>query len=227
MSLLGLIGTGVAAALINTAADQSGKKAYKNLDDKAFDDECSRYGVMYKNKESQILKVAARCRVKTDKNGILPRNGYYDCLDYVNKYSLSPDEEEKFISAWKQVIGFQEMRHRNKIITDNARDYRRVKADMLKNHMDLDAPEFVLTYEHWFDLRPEEYKERLERLYTETVLGDIAVEKPILRNTGRVYMPYHETWVLRGENNDDSEWIQKSILKATYSICCKELGWEK
>lgn len=225
MSLLGALGLIGATAALSELGNANSRRAYPGLDEKKFDEECSRYGVMHKNTTTQIMKIAARCKVVTDKNGILPKDGYYDCLKYVERYCLDPDDVDLFISAWEQTINIQEKRRSEEIIEKNEEGYKRIKNQVL-DHINTTGPEIVLEYEHWFDLRPEEYKERLMRLYTETYLGDIAIQKPILRNTGGTYRPYIETWVLRGKEIEN-EFISKNSLKAIYATCCKKLGFEK
>ena len=226
MSLLGALGVIAATAFASEMGNAYGKNAYKNLDDKEFDKERSRYGIMHEFSTTQIYKIAARNRVRVDKYGILPEHGYRECLDYVNKYSLNKNDTKLFIDGWEQTIKIAKEDKKKKIIKDNEKNYERQRKNAMKYNMDPEGPEVVLEYRHWFDLSPEEYHERLNKLYTETFLGEIAIEKPILRyNPGNIYNPYIETWVLRGEKGQDPDFT--NVLKASYSICCKKLGFLK
>ncbi|RAP50206.1 MAG: hypothetical protein BZ138_06925, partial [Methanosphaera sp. rholeuAM270] len=170
MSLLGALGIIAATVLASEMGNAYGKNAYKNLDDKEFDKECSRYGVMHDFSTTQIYKIAARNRVRVDKYGVLPEHGYRECLDYVNKYSLNKNDTKLFIDGWEQTIKIAKEDKRKKIIKDNEKDYERQKKNA-KKYMNPEGPEVVLEYRHWFDLSPEEYQERLNKLYTETFLG--------------------------------------------------------
>lgn len=214
-----LIGLGTVKIACDIAGDRS-KAAYPELDTKQFDLENMAYGV----DPTDIYRIAARCGVRP-KNGCLPYFGYEDCLSYVRKYTNNHKEIGLFIESWKEEVKRQEEKQAEKLIKESTPTYNEL-VEILESH-EKDDGSIILTYNHWWDLTPEEHTERVQTIYEETYIGQRAIKPPIVRFDPEIYSKRTEVWVIqpdRGDKQGESQTMNK--WARIYSYSCRKCGYD-
>ena len=224
MALLELIGAVLGASAIETAAKQSSKKANPRLNEKQFDADCARYGIVGRD----IMDVAARCGVKPNKYGVLPEEGYKQCLDYAAQYVNHPDDIELFKRDWLLTVEQQLKAKSDLMIRKYWDDYQHQYNGYLNNKEHwTSGPEIVLEFKHWHGLPKDQYLQRLEDIQTKTFWGELTIEPPILRNNPRFEDSFIEVWVMQGSKNDkQGSWLTNKFWESTYKCCCGVCGYD-
>ena len=228
MGLLSLIGVGLSMAAIEGWANSKQKKAYPGLSYSKFDAECARNGIRCPLgfTKDQILKIAARNGVKPNKAGLLPENGWVECIYYVERYANSARDVESFKRAWRRTVENQ-IKEKQKVARNTVDpEYERIKRHIEANY-DQNGPAIVLEYKHWHGMPKEEHLKRMNALYNDTFWGSLCKEKPILRDNPRMEGSHTEVWIMNGHVTDDQDSLStKRKFKNNYKLCCKQLGYE-
>lgn len=215
MSLLGGALFGGALYALYKGLDGENQNAAPKFDEKEFDDECMRYGILHNLNEEKILKIAARCRVPLCRTtGRLGRENYKRCLPYVKSISINKDDYKEFIKKWLELCEKQEKAWSEKIIKDNERLYNKIESKVDERLKDPEFKDTIINIHHWEDYEEELHRWIINELVTKTCIKDYMVQEPILRFNGNQRT---ETWVLKASC--------KANAKAIYSICVKSLGW--
>lgn len=228
LTTLGLLG---AAAAINSTAKAHQKRAYPKLNKNEFDAENARYGIrgsILGFTEERIMKIAARNSVVPNKHGILPENGWAQCIQYVEGYANSHSDVNDFKRAWKRTVQNQIKRKQSKTRNENNTQYEILQKHVITNmKQNRHGPTIVLELKHWHGISKEEHLMRMKELQNKTIWGTFCKEAPILRNNPRFPDAYTETWILIGDQSDKQDsYITINKFKQKYKICCKELGYE-
>lgn len=209
---------GGALYALGKGADAADKTAYIRLDDKEFDKENARYGILHQLDEEKLHKIAARCRIRKDREGRFRYNDTEKCKYYVQRYALNQNDYKQFEKQWKELVYKQEMAYRDKIKKQSNNMYQSAK-----DYYGTKKPgniEYVFEINHWGELNPVTHRDRVKRLQEETFIGDITIQDPIIRDFR--YERY-ETWVLSLPNKYHAD----NDASVIYGLCCKHLGWIK
>jgi hypothetical protein len=118
--VLGTIGMLLAAGAIARTAERRTMNACPTLDKKRYDEHNAIHGINIHD----INKIAARNGVRCDKHGVLPENGWMQCINYVKQYANSPEDVENFLRAWLDGIQKQLDAKHEKIRTEAEKDYK-------------------------------------------------------------------------------------------------------
>lgn len=211
---------------------KNSRRAYPKMNDKderaRFDQENARYGIMHNMSDKKIRKIAAYCRVRPEKNGILPMRGYQECENYVRKYLNSSKDMDKFRNAWRDYV----RKCRNKKIRQNNYKYHGKYYDVYERNLRetnnyQGGEEIVIQIDHWNNLSKKEHMERMKKIQEETIFGKIVIESPILRDHATKYGAYTETWIVRGSTFDYHDTIlsKQSDAESIYYASCWRLGY--
>ena len=228
MVLMSLLGLAVSVGFwksVGAAAEQHGKKAYPKLNSRNYDLDNGVKGISIYG-ETNIRKIAARNGVRPNKHDVLPYYGFQSCTEYVRKYSNNRDDVSNFIDEWKRVSKEQERRASRNIQTESKSSYDRTANQWKSSEFDRGR---TITYEvvHWFDLTIPEHQARVDEIYENTVLKDLCVSRPVVRDTPGIYGRRKEYWRLKARKNDiQDSWTTNSNWKALYSQCCRQCGYE-
>ena len=228
MVLMSLLGLAVSVGFwkgMSSVAEQQGKKAYPQLNNRDYDLDNGVKGISIHG-ETNIRKIAARNGVRPNKHGVLPYYGYQNCTEYVSKYSNNRDDVSNFIDEWKRVSKEQERRASRNIQTESKSSYDRIANQWKSSDFDRGR---TITYEvvHWFNLTIPEHQARVDEIYENTVLKDLCVSRPVVRDTPGIYGHRKEYWRLKARKNDiQDSWTTNSSWKALYSQCCRRRGYE-
>ena len=228
MGLLSLIGLGLSMAAIEGYANSKAKKAYPGLNYGEFDAQCARHGIRGSLgfSEQHILKIAARNGVELNKAGILPEDGWVECIYYVERYANSARDVEDFKRAWHRVVKNQIEKKQQIARNTTNPEYELVKAHIDANY-NKNGPPIVLEYKHWHGMPKEEHLKRMNALYNDTFWGSLCKEKPILRDNPRIKGSHTEVWIMNGHSTDDQNSLStKRKFKNNYKLCCQQLGYE-
>lgn len=237
--ILEIIGTTLAMGAISSIADRHSKKAYPNLteqDKRNMDAEFARYGIrgqIGELTEEKIRKIAARCNVPTNKNGILPEEGWLKCRNYVAQYLNSEEDWDYFKMSWEYAIG-EQLKRRSEMLKDPSnkiiQEYERY-AQYFNDTNDVNASwkaqTIVLEIKHWHGIPKEEQLKRMKQLQNETFWGLLCVEPPILRDNPRMLDMYTEVWILHAaESHVQGSRHTENVFKDWYTQCCAKLGYD-
>lgn len=224
--LMNLIGATVAYGAVKgtcNAMERYGKNANPRLNNREFDLNNSCDGIKIKG-EKNIMNIAARCGIRT-KDGVLPKYGYKQCLNYVRKYIDHPSDEVTFKREWKKVSDCQEKRKSYKIKKAASEPYEsNVNAWKKEKWTNMTI---ILEFDHWYYLTLDEHRERAMDIYDNTYFGEIAVKPPVVRKHPKIYGKRTEVWkvkAIKGAKQDS--WSTNSGYKALYNVCCKHRGYE-
>lgn len=231
MVLLELIGVALGAALINSVAEQHGKKANPNLNETRFDADNARYGVATSSAGftyQKIMDIAARCGVRPNRHGVLPEEGWKRCLKYVETYMNDPNDLLNFERDWKMAVASQLKEKSAKMIEKHWEGYQhQYKGYLEHKEFWTSGPKIVLEFKHWHGLPKEEHLKRLENIKTKTFWGELALQDPILRKNPRVDNSFIEVWVMQGDKHDkQGDWLTNNHFKCLYSDCCGVCGYD-
>ena len=235
----GIIGTALAMGAISSIAERKSKKAYPNLtkqDERDMDAEFARYGIRGKEGDlntEQILKIAARCNVPPNKNGILPELGWLKCQNYVSQYFNSEEDWSYFKSMWEYTVGEQLKNHSklikhpsNKIIQEyehNKQYFNRTNTE----DASWKAQTIVLQIKHWYGIPKEEQIRRMKQLQDETFWGLLCAEPPILRDNPSMPESYTEVWILyAADSHIQGSKYTNNVFKGWYKECCAKIGYD-
>lgn len=233
MSLLGTAFVLAGAAGVIERDGRRDRMAYPDMNKKevqqAFDDENAEYGIMHNMNETKIRKIAARCRVRPDKHGILPLHGHKECEDYVNKYLNSSKDLSDFRHAWRDYVRKEENNrkaHHNELHYGNKRyeNYKRI----LKEHNYYEGGDDITLEINIYNLSKNEHLKQMKELQDCTILGDIVRKPPILRDNPRRYGEYTQFWFLRGSTDKFYKRpdLAKDHARGIYRVCCQKLGYD-
>lgn len=224
MVLMELIGAAITYAAIKGGcelAEQYGKQVYPSLDDEEFD----RHNMLNGINPYQIMQIAARNGVRPDKNGILPLYGYNSCIRYVRKYANQESDIQTFKEEWKRIVKIQEETYSDTIKKSNASFYKR-KTAMFENMPD-SGQNIILTYNHWWDLTPDEHNQRVHNIYHNTYMNKVATRPPIVRFDPDIYGKRTEVWEVKGKKGDKQDERQTmGRWRDLYITCCEKCGYD-
>ena len=231
MVLLELLGVALGAAAINSATKQSSKKANPRLNTTRFDANNARYGVATSSAgftKQKIMDIAARCGVKPNKHGVLPEDGWKNCLKYVSEYVNHPDDVTNFERDWRMTVASQLKDKSAKMIEENWGGYQHQYNGYLNNKERwTSGPKIVLEYKHWHGLPKDQYLQRLEDIQNKTFWGELTIQPPILRNNPRFEDSFIEVWVMQGRKPDkQGDWLTHNAWNTTYERCCGVCGYD-
>ena len=203
MSLLGAIALLGGAAAVISRDGRNSRKASPKMNEKemiqTFDDYNAKHGIAYRLNEFKIKDIAARCRVRPDKNGVLPLDGYKKCEAYVNKYANSDKDLVEFRNKYSDLVRKQ----RKKIITKNnhthygSKQYQHYVEQMKASNNHENGKEITFEINHWNNLSKSEHIQRMEDIQNKTMMKDIITAPPILRDNPKSYGTYTEFWFVR------------------------------
>ena len=225
--LMWLLGCAVTYSVLKgagSAAEQYGKKACPSLDNRQYDLDNGVKGISVIG-ESNIMKIAARNGVRPNKHGVLPYFGYESCTEYVRKYSNNSNDVSKFIDEWKKVSKEQERRASKEIRHSSQSSYNRTANQWRSAEFSGGS----ITHEvvHWFDLTIPEHQAKIDEIYENTILKDLCVSRPVVRDTPGIYGHRKEYWRIKARKGDkQDDWATNSLWKSLYSQCCKHCGYE-
>lgn len=222
-----------AAASVIERDGQRDRGAFPDMNKKevqqAFDDENAEYGIMHNMNEEKIRKIAARCRVRPDKDGILPLHGYEKCEPYVNKYLNSSKDLSNFRHAWRDCVRRKKNARKAYL---NKRSYgdKRYKnyEKILKEHNYYEDGDDITLEINIYNLSKDEHLKRMRELQNRTILGDIVRKPPILRDNPRIYGEYTQFWFLRGSTDEFYRRpdLARDEARDIYRVCCQKLGYD-
>ena len=225
MVLLEIIGAIVAYGTVKGTCDmieQMGKKAYPTLDNREFDIKNRRNGLKTST-DTDINKIAARCGIRPDKYGVLPEEGYKACMQYVIDYG---DDTLKFIDQWKKTVEHQKANKKIKITANSSTDYDEAVERWKKKEF---VPRKTIMFEvkHWYNLSLSQHQERVNKIYNNTIIGELCVKKPIVKEQTGFTGKRVEIWFVKGTKDcEQDSWLTNGIWKALYNTCCKHCGYE-
>lgn len=207
----------------STYAGQRSQRAYPGLDRVEFDRTNTIKGIGEFNEE-KILQIAARCGVKPNEYGVLPLFGYEQCVDYVKEYNGNVDD---FTKAWMLVVKCQEDVQKGRIHNKYNERYHKL-ADVYSRGNFSDTETTTFTLNHWYDLPLYEHEARCDEIYDDTFLGGLAVHRPVVRGSNKVYGARSEVWTVKKELYDRpySDGLADRTWKGAYNTCCKYLGYQ-
>ena len=221
--VLGLIG-GILA--IDAACQVSDKRHgfMTGTEKRKFDQENARDGIHW----GEIEKIAARCRVKPNKYGVLPADGYEKCLDYVRKYANSPSDINNFIELWKITVQKQILAEPERVKAGKmAQEYDSIKRIVSREAKTADKNN-ILTFEikHWLDISTEEHKKRMNNIASKTILKDILAQSPVLRWGSTWENERVEYWSVYGQPGEQVNYVSKKHFQGTYERCAAHCGYD-
>ena len=221
--VLGIIGATI--AIMGAAEANDVRKGFMNSDQKKqFDQENARDGIHL----AEIDRIASRCKVKTNKWGTLPTEGYHKCLSYVRKYANSPDDVDMFIRMWKRHVQEQIVDEPGKIKAKYGHKYD-LRAQVINNEAKTMDRNNLMTYEitHWRGLPKHLHLKRMEEIATKTCMSKILAQKPILRWSVDIPNTYTEYWTIYGQPGERfNNWQVRKSFEGTYKDCCYHLGYD-
>lgn len=223
MVLLELLGVASSAAAINKWAKKSGMKAYPKLDKAKFDAENAKYGIAHDGfTYEKICMIAARCGI-IPKTGVFHENGWKHCIHYVSQYIDDPSDLDAFEEGWRNARQIQLDHKSSEIHNKYERSYQAKCNDDRWGKGD----EIVLELKHWHGLPKDQYLERMDRLYNDTILGELCTTKPILRNNPRFENSFIEVWCILGQPGfKQGNYLTIQMVKSLYRDCCAHLGYD-
>ena len=231
MVLLELLGIAGSAIGIAALAEKSSQKAYPKLNKKEFDAENASHGIAHCGfSDEKIMKIAARCGVKPNKDGVLPQHGKNLCMSYVGRYANSEEDLVEFKGAWNRVVKTQLCNLGKTLQDPNGQlmknyDYKAAIINR-RGHGYFGGPNIVLEVTHWHGISKQEQLYRMQQLQEKTVWGDICIKQPRLRNNPYVKDAFIEVWTIHSGHNDRQD--KKSTIKKykqLYRDCCAKLGY--
>lgn len=236
MVLGGIIGTVIAMGAISGVADRHNKNAYPGLNKAELDAECARYGIRGRTgnfTETHIRKIAARNNVPCNKHGVLPENGWKECVRYVQQYVNSDTDLRDFEQAWYGLVETQMKQRSARLKDPNSKIMQQYKKhDQFFSSTDTPdarwkSKTIVLEIKHWHGMPKEEHLKRMHELQDQTFWGRLCKEKPILRDNPRMPDSYTETWILyAGSKHEQGSKYTESVFKDWYKECCASLGYD-
>ena len=222
-----LIGAAVAYSAVkggSKAIGEYGKNANPKLNNKNYDRRNGIDGIKVTG-EKNIMNIAARNGIRT-KDGVLPRYGYKNCLDYVRRYTDSDSDVYAFENEWKKVSEAQEKRQSRQLAMSSTNNYRDMVNRWEKNIWERNRT-IILEFDHWYNLTLEEHKKQAMDINYHTYFGDIAVKHPVIRPHPKIYGKRTEYWEVKATKDaKQDEWLTKSTYKALYNQCCKYRGYK-
>ena len=235
--VLSTIGMLLAAGAIAAWADKDSKKAYPKLTTKVSNDmdaEFGRYGIKGQNgrfTDTKIKMIAARNGVRTNKNGVLPEEGWKKCRSYVAKYANCDQDILDFQDAWYRTVYNQMKAHgrtlqdpNSKLMKDYKSNARYFNAPSHKSEWQQQT--IVLEINHWHTIPEEEQIKRMNELQDQTYWGNLCVEPPILRNNPHSH-GHIEVWMLHASSDHKQGSSRtKRFFKNRYKECCAKLGYD-
>lgn len=226
MVLMSLIGAAVAYSAVKGAcnvAEQYGKNANPELDNRQFDLNNNLNGIKIRG-EQNILNIAARCGIRMQ-NGVLPRYGYKNCIKYVRGYLNDPKEINTFKSEWKKVSNQQQRRQAKKLAKSFDGEYHRLVNVWEGKKWDHDRS-IILEFDHWYNLTLNEHKQQAMDLYDNTYFGEIAMQPPVVRKHPTIYGKRTEVWKVKATKDAKQDnWVTKNTYGGLYDTCCKYRGY--
>lgn len=221
-----LIGTAIAYSTIKGAcsyAEQRGQKAYPTLNRKEFDQNNMIKGIG-EFTEEKIKQIAARNGVRPNKYGVLPLFGFEHCIHYVEQYGGNIND---FKNAWILVVKCQEDIQKGRIHNKYNERYHKL-ADIYSQGNFSDTETTTFTLNHWYDLPLYEHEARCDEIYDDTFLGGLAVHRPVVRGSNKVYGARSEVWTVKKRLYDRpySDGLADRTWKGAYNTCCKYLGYQ-
>lgn len=223
--VLSTIGMILAAGAIDKMIENKGKNAYPGLDNNEFD----RHNAVYGINIYDINKIAARNGVRCDQYGVLPENGWYQCIEYVKQYANTVEDVNSFPKIWEDTIEIQLQEKQIKIQNKAKNKYKNVSYEAtIKQYEDIkNNPIIIVQFKHWYGLTYAEHMKRLTKITKETKWGHIAATKPILRpipgKNGHL-----EIWQAYGlrKNDEQNNAVTMNILQTAYEISCEYCGYD-
>lgn len=226
MVLLELIGAAVAYSVVkgtSKAIGDYGKNANPNLNNKDFDRKNGVNGLKVYG-ERNIMNIASRCGIRT-KNGVLPRYGYENCMDYVYKYANNRADIDAFPREWKKVSEQQEKRQSRQLASSSTGEYRRLVNVWKNKHLN-PSKTIILEFDHWYSLTLDEHRRQALDIYDHTYFGEIAVKPPVVRPHPKIYGKRTEYWEVKATSDAKQDnWVTNGEYKALYSACCRYRGY--
>lgn len=224
--LSSLIGLGIGAAAIKGAADShDARKGWmKSTEKKQFDEINAREGIQ----TNQVVNIARRCKIKTNKFGVLPKEGYLHCLQYVRRYANSEDDIKTFVENWEKTWE-QQVNNMPTMIKNSKYAKEYVSSAKILRDYKADRPLVTpVTYEimHWRNIPKAEHLKRMQEIATKTALKHVLYQPPILRWNDMVCDMYTEFWTVYADPNDSIGILSKRYFKHTYTKCAAHLGYD-
>lgn len=187
--VLSTIGMLLAAGAISRTAEKRTMNAYPTLNKEGYDKHNAIHGINIHD----VNKIAARNGVRCDKYGVLPENGWMQCINYVKQYANSPEDVENFPRAWLDGIQKQLDAKHEKIRTEAEKDYKRWKPQWIRATKNKTYQTDVLQLKHWPGLGMTRHQQRVDKIM-ETDWKLIVARKPILRPIPDTSNSYLEIW---------------------------------
>ena len=221
--VLGLIG-GILA--IGAACDTSDKRHgfMTSVERKKFDQENARDGIHW----GEIDRIAARCRVKSSKYGVLPADGYLKCLDYVRKYANGPSDVDNFINMWKITVQKQVLDEPNRVKSGKYAQKYHLTEQLVSQKVKTMDRNNLLTFEiaHWLNISRDEHRHRMEQVATKSAIKDILARPPTLRWGSTWANERVEYWTIFGQPGEQVGYVSKKNFQGIYRKCCAHCGYD-
>lgn len=187
--VLGTIGTLLAAGAIARTAERRSMNAYPTLNKEGYDKHNALHGINIYD----INKIAARNGVRCDKYGVLPENGWTQCVRYVRQYANTLKDMEEFPKVWVKHVEKQlEQKHETikQEATEYYNQYKHVWMDLVNQKT---SQTDVLQLKHWRGMAREEHQKRLDEMM-QTDWRMIVANGPILRPLPNSTTSHLEVW---------------------------------
>ena len=80
---------------------------------------------------------------------------------------------------------------------------------------------------HWYNLTLTQHQERVDKIYNNTILGELSVKKPIVKAQSGFDGKRIEVWFVKGTEQDkQDEFLTNRVWKALYNDCCRRCGFK-
>ena len=135
---------------------------------------------------------------------------YLDFLD--SKKPLTKEEIYHYTNKYQNFIKKDKIKQQNKQLSE----YDKMVQMWNSKKRNGAYKKNVWTISHWLHLSTFEHQNRLDRLYNETILGEMCEKKPVLRQRNNVRTEY---WIFNKQ--------PLSMFKRKYyDVCCRKIGYD-
>ena len=151
-------------------------------------------------------------RIKIDGKKYLPKNGYNDCISFIERQPLTTKKDiDKFIAKYNEIRN-EELKSIQEIWD---RDYEALRREYLTSTEAVST----FTFEKKFYLREKDFVNNLSnRLLNETFFGKMAVAEPkVVYNPRSTNISYINVWRI--------QCTSYSKAGQYYNACCRKLGY--
>lgn len=187
--VLSTIGMLLAVGAIARTAERRSMNAYPTLNKERYDKHNALHGINIYD----INKIAARNGVRCDKYGVLPENGWSQCVRYVRQYANTLEDMENFPKVWVKHVEKQLEQKHEKIKKEATEYYNKQKWQWMDVVNNKTSQTDVLQLKHWKGMSREEHQKRLDKMM-QTDWRMIVASGPILRPLPNSTTSHLEVW---------------------------------